>query len=360
MGDYFECKNGIYLEPRLQEYIKKKIYYKKNGINTGVPLEQEYDISQEDLRRLKAFKSGDKDIYSYKKQNQFLDKFQKPKFDFDPDQVYKSDIRYHRFAKKLKRDKDAMQQRHNYDNLDNDYENAFNPITKLGENNKHHIDDNQRDGNPNNWHLRDSHLYAPRDVNLLDARDFNLEINKKQMQGFNNKYKSDPYAQSKRVYSMNGSPENGYPKYTPQTDFAQTQYNNNYNPRLQEIIGNLDSYGNQIKPQYQHMAEMDKDFKVVIPNAMCNDKKSYNSSSYRPVPYIGRAEGIRDIDIECKLRNAPITKTSKSYGYRNPAEHYYDYISDDIQNPDHVVFDPAISTRLDNHKVAKPYRRDIY
>ena len=36
---------GIMLEPRLQEYLKKKKYYKMNNIQPCIKLEQEYQIS---------------------------------------------------------------------------------------------------------------------------------------------------------------------------------------------------------------------------------------------------------------------------------------------------------------------------
>ena len=363
----FQCKNGIYLEPRLQEYIKKKMYYKKNRISPVVPLEQEFNISQEDVRRLKALKSGDNDIYNYKTQNKFLDEDEEPKFDFDPDEVYKSDIRYHRFAKKLKRDKDAMKQRHNHDGLDNDFENAFNPITNFwNENENSRLLDIE---NPPNESQR---------VNLLDSRDFNLEIDSKRNQPFTSKYRCDNPVQSQRMYTIPKQNQydkhvnhvNRLPQYQPNMDFQNTYPVNrsnqsiNHNPRLGHIIGNLDSYGNNQNSMnqmntYQQMSKMDTDHKLVIPNVVSNGKKSLNSSSYRPVPCVGRSEGIRNIDAEGEMRDSLTTRASKSYGYNNPAEHYYDYISNDIQDPDHVVFNPGVSTRLDNHRVAKQYKREI-
>lgn len=39
---------------------------------------------------------------------------------------------------------------------------------------------------------------------------------------------------------------------------------------------------------------------------------------------------------------------SKSIGYRNPAEHYFSYISKDIQDPNHVVNPYGVSTRTMN------------
>lgn len=352
MEHNFECNNGMYLEPRLQEYIKKKICYKKNRINPVVPLEQEFNISREDMKRLKDFKSGDKDIYNHKTQDKYMEKIDGPYFEFDPDEVYKSDPRYHRFIKKKKRDKEAMRQRHNY-GLEEDYENAFSPITDFMNENTRLTD--MTDNNLNNINFRE-------DPNLLDGRDFNLNLNSKRIRTVN-KYECKNPRISERSYSE-------LPQYTPRTSFRNRIYpmqNNraqefpiDHNPRMREIIGELDSYGNKINSTYEHTLEMDTDNKVVIPNVTSNGKKMLNSSSYRPVPYIGRAEGIRDVLTECEIMNSLPTRGSKSYGYFNPVEHYYDYISNDIQDPDHVVFEPGISTRLDNHRIARPYKREIY
>jgi hypothetical protein len=45
--------------------------------------------------------------------------------------------------------------------------------------------------------------------------------------------------------------------------------------------------------------------------------------------------------------------TTKSYGFNDPFEHYFDYIDNDIQEPDHVVLPfprGGISARLENKK----------
>lgn len=399
MQNNFECKNGIYLEPRLQEYLKKKMYYKKNKINPGIPLEREFNISSEDVRRLKAFRSGDKDIYNHKKQDNFLDEYPEPTFDFDPDKAYKSDPRFHRFSKKMKRDKEAMRQRHNYDVFEDAYDNTF------GIKDDDLWDENDRS------RIMDIPDDEAQRINLLDGRDFDLEINtKKQREAFNSKYRCKNPNMSNRTYD--NSIPSGYdmnmhrnnlpsrklskldrcdsyihnnniekprenvklkydeiPQYTPNINFRNKMYpmqNNNsqqlpidHNPRLKDIIGGLDTYRKFNHNTCQRVSEMDTDLKIVIPNVTCNGKKSLNSSSYRSVPCVGRAEGIRNIDDECEMKNSMPTRGSKSYGYSNPVEHYYDYISDDIQDPDHVVFNPGIATRLDNHKVARPYKREI-
>lgn len=52
------------LEPRLQEYIKKKINYRKAGFKPLVPLEKTYQITETDLNAIKQYKRGKNDIYA--------------------------------------------------------------------------------------------------------------------------------------------------------------------------------------------------------------------------------------------------------------------------------------------------------
>lgn len=51
----FSC--GIFSEPRIIEYLRKKKYYMENNIAPCIPLEAEYSITSDDIRRLKKDKS---------------------------------------------------------------------------------------------------------------------------------------------------------------------------------------------------------------------------------------------------------------------------------------------------------------
>lgn len=352
----YECKNGIFLEPRLQEYLKKKAYYKKNKIHNDVSLEQEFGITKEDVKRLKAFTAGDNDLYNYKTQDKFADSEwqQSFEFDFDPDEAYRSDPRYHRYVKKMIRDKQDIAKIHNYDHMND----PFKPITDFFDKNDYNYnddylqDDYDYDSNYNN-HNYDSYS----NNNYYDDRNLTIGENSKKYN--DNKYLNKPIKKSSRIYS------NDLPHYTPEIDFKNKMYPMKQNrpqqlpidhdPRIDQIIGELDSYNHKINKSYERISEMDTEHKLVIPNVSCNGKRS-NPSTYKPVPFMTRGEGVRDYSVHEGLP----TRSAKSYGYHNPIEHYYDYISDDIQNPNHVVFEPGEATRLNNRKPARPYKRDIY
>jgi len=75
----------------------------------------------------------------------------------------------------------------------------------------------------------------------------------------------------------------------------------------------------------------------------------------------------RDDDINIALETEMIRgmprHTTKSYGYRNPFEHYFEYLDDDFQNPDNSV-EPwhrgGEPTRFTNKKLAKQsFTREI-
>lgn len=59
------CDENIMFDPRLQEYMNKKIYYKNNNIMPCIPLEMEYAITQEDLEKIKNYINPKQKINPY-------------------------------------------------------------------------------------------------------------------------------------------------------------------------------------------------------------------------------------------------------------------------------------------------------
>ena len=57
------CNDNLTLEPRLQEFINKKKYYKQYNIKPPVSLEQQYYITNEDKHIILKFIRGNKNIY---------------------------------------------------------------------------------------------------------------------------------------------------------------------------------------------------------------------------------------------------------------------------------------------------------
>ena len=128
-----------------------------------------------------------------------------------------------------------------------------------------------------------------------------------------------------------------------------------HDTRIGGVIGDLETYASKINKTYQFKSEIDNESKHVIPCVNSKGKNYINTAAYKSVPYIGRGDGVRDISIETEMiqgisgrtRRYSNDKTldqlyleqnsglpargAKSLGYKNPIEHYFDYISDDIQ-----------------------------
>lgn len=91
-----------------------------------------------------------------------------------------------------------------------------------------------------------------------------------------------------------------------------------------------------------------------------NDDRNTNLAIMRMQMESNKDSEMKDIMADMQL-GMPYN-TSKSYGYDNPVEHYYDYIDGEIQAPEHVVLPfprGGYSTRLDNTSQRKSYTREI-
>lgn len=95
--NFMQCDGGIMLEPRLQEYFKKKKYYKDNSINTMTSLEKEFMITSEDIKTLRLYFSGRRDIYS----KDVIERDEKPmKKQYFPSRELRKEIREAEIPKK--------------------------------------------------------------------------------------------------------------------------------------------------------------------------------------------------------------------------------------------------------------------
>ena len=76
-------------------------------------------------------------------------------------------------------------------------------------------------------------------------------------------------------------------------------------------------------------------------------KKVCNEAEYNAVPFMGSNNGFdRDIGVDTymKFGTTPF-RSGKSLGYPSTIEHSFNYISPDIQDPNHVVSERGIPSR---------------
>ena len=110
-------------------------------------------------------------------------------------------------------------------------------------------------------------------------------------------------------------------------------------PKSYRVLGQDDSnnrrYGKMDKPLYSDKTDMDIDSKVVTPKLSTRDRRGLSTFDYIFEPF--NENPMRDADFESSLLRGMPSNTKKSYGYRNPEEHYFQYIEDDFQNADNSV-----------------------
>lgn len=66
--------NNLSLEPRLQEYIKKKNFYIKNNIEFDFDIEREFSITPADISIIKGFMRGNSKVYEKDTHSKILSK----------------------------------------------------------------------------------------------------------------------------------------------------------------------------------------------------------------------------------------------------------------------------------------------
>lgn len=370
----FDSKLEEKLEPRLIEYIKKKQYYKNNNIESDL-LEKEFGVEKKDIAKIKNYLQGKK-----LKKNHHNDMIAPIVTSFPSEDLH-NDPRLKKIEKKQQRDKEAREQKDNHDIVamrydmyrndrkfasayGDDFKSRFNPQVWLDEDFYKHkksslyqSDERDQDNYRQNRTRNDNYLHQNQDSD--DERDGynfadnnpNLSMKPNQEQILNKRrHYTNPNIYKHKKPSIN------YKRYIPHgynDDLASPNYS------LDNIIGKLDTYRDNLL-NHHRQDEMDLDMKVSVPGGKCNNKRE-KENNYRAVPYMSGSK-VKDVNIENYLSygNGP-SRGAKSLGYPNPAEHYFQYISDDVQKPEHTVFEPGMSTRLMNKDTARPYKtRDVY
>ena len=368
------CSGGIMLEPRLQEYLKKKKYYKDNKIEPCISLESEFQITEVDMNILKAFLKGARDMYTphniaFSEYNDNSKK-QKPSFP----------------SKQLRLMDDPRVQKINKQNKDRPknmgmfvpdspgeyfYEDPIKPIDGILD-----ARDLRSKSDITGFNIDDSR-YEPRIDPYMDRGTEKYNKNDSQYRipsGFDPKLLSGksldnlfdgPY----KTISKSTVPKRDTKKVRQCQDYHgsntsyKTDIGNNHDrrrsnkieldqlgqldlstldPKSYRILGKdgkngLDNkrYGKIENPLYSDKMDMDLDSRVVVPKLSTRDRRSLSTSDYIFEPF--NENDMRDADFESSLLRGMPSNTRKSYGYRNPEEHYFQYIEDDFQNADNSV-----------------------
>lgn len=362
---YMSCTGNIMLEPRLQEYIKRKQFHKNNNVTPCISPEKEFQITSQDKRILREYLSGNRDIYSKYTLEKGVNCERRKRY--FPSKEFRDDARVP--------DIEKMKPTHNT---------PANMGMFAPEPGKRHYDNPVIRNNNLVLDARDFPDYDGSGYDVTESR-FSPRIDPKIDRGYerNNKHDSqyripeqprkvlDPDPRNRHIisdlsnkqrYNNNGiaSNKHQFSEYCDTDGYKDYGLIDNHEKQMHNA-----RYGNDLTPTYNMASEMDLDNKVVIPNMSSKSKKDLNSGNYRFESYFGKSS-CRDTEMESDLvRGMPTYRPhNRSYGYRNPAENYYDYLDDDFQGPDSSV-EPwergGEPTRLTNKNAAKSrvYNRDV-
>lgn len=296
------CNDGIMLEPRLMEYMNKKQYYASNDIDPPVSLEQQFSITDKDMRVIRKFASGDREIYGKKKKSK-------------PDKITAHYIRSREKENKRRSGKNVKTpvnrgmfydpEGKTYDNVPQTNDSRINNMLSFWDEQKlgYQIDDNDARGSGMNSVLSMKHVMRG------DAYEGD---------GFYDAVDGDS-----RLYKVD----------------------NDHDMELNRML--FDHPDKEHTSYYMEINDHDK----------YNPGYSHRRTDYRPRPF----SGYSDQPDPCTVHGVP-TNTFKSYGYRNPAEHYFQYIDPAHTNREESVFPfprGGDITRLGNKKMRRSYKREV-
>jgi hypothetical protein len=373
---------SIQLEPRLQEYLRRKRFNEENDIEPTITEEKEFCITDYDLKIIKRYKQGKTKIYTPKQlaEDPHYVKPNTNSFDdgFIPD--FKKDPRYKRLQRKMQSHKDAQRQIRNFEGLDEDYtifhqSNPYdlNPEKRPSRIAKPYDDPSNKDIDNGNYSCEsnDNNMNWTDDAIMMDSRDLVLAPSRPLKTRKKNKT-DNMFEQDERDfdnkhrgrYCYNPNEKTGNPisyHHTPKIMYKQRlsydreKVNGGLKDSrdISDIIGNLDSYNKHLNETYEYIpSNADVDTKTFTP-ATRTETRRETPSCYQAIPF-SYGNGLPDVCVEDAIRGGIRDSSKKSIGFRNPFEHNFDYISKDISDYRHTVQMWPQSTRGQNKEIARP------
>ena len=305
------------IEPRLAEYYLRKKFNKKNNIDDDNQLlEKSYQITNYDIKTINDFiKTGA--IASKNLESQLYCEFielPKEKQKFASEELM-NDYRFQRLKKKYAADVNANVARENISNLSRNYDNF---ITNYD------CPDNQQ----------------------INQTNQSRKINQSSKINQNSRYQtySNPYILNKETPTDVKEPWNS--NVPSKIQYNQVVYDNQYNS-YQEHSPSLDNIMDKTK-KYKQKVDATNDY---LSPSDYEDLKQLNLSNINNCREEDR--NTLNINVENYIKYGNPTSKAKSLGFENPVEHFFSYIDDSIQDPDHVCFDRPQLTRNTNRKSFK-------
>lgn len=295
------------LEPRLQEYIRKKDQYMMNKIQPTIPPEQEYRMTPKDLQLVQDFKDG-----NISKLTSTLPIKSRPVVTKDPEDL--RDIKSSDDLGWLIGGRTPLEQLNRCDQ-------KYRDLSNLG-NDSCYVE------NRSLRSVRPGVLATSRYNNEKTCSDWKIARNEVAWHEPGVMY-NDGYVNREEIDTES------YLKYV-------------FNPKNGESSA---SY-------------LDLDYKIVQPqrkldSSLLNEPRDLNHAYYIPVPFMGHGRGRNDVDAETDIIQGISSRTDRS----KIGEVYVDrfeQLDRDIQDPDHIVLPwprGGIDTRyLEKYSRKRPAR----
>jgi hypothetical protein len=362
----------MYLEPRLQEYVKKKTYFTKNDITPSIPLEQEYDITAYDVKRINklmkcknqencGFSDGVLNLksrirpkcgyvqlskYVVENPNKFVIQPKHPTTTLQQDGT--SDYGSPSLKEQFGNVDNIINDRATYEPQNRNCSGSLNPKYKKIQNKYDVRIDNSsfsefrkpNDAEFDKW--QDRRIFDDRNAGSLGSqeRDWKQVYDIKPM-----KYRSVDY------WSKNGN-------YFPGNNLE----GRSINQAEVDIESTLlrPSYVDQDTSGMSRESYIDKCYKVVIPggrNNSCYTDEYLNTAFYKAVPFMGQGFGQGDIDVESAMKYGEATRNSKQKKTGGALQDRFEELDRDIQDPTHIVL-PFPRGGIDARAIDKWSKKD--
>ncbi len=382
--------NYLGLEPRLSEYLKRKAFYEENDVVPPIPLEKQFSITKKDITIIQQYNekknlsnknnlaNNNKQQNNNVKNNSYKNNYDANlKFDFLPQKksiAFCSDKYNEHTDSESDSDiepEERVKPRINFDDDSHLVEskkspfptqNIYDPrMERINEKMRREKEASKYRGNTAN--MQKSYDMYSRDFSSANSRDFDGEFNldniKAEINNVNGGvYEANSNFNTHELVSPATSHQYNVPPKIQYNQQLHYQRVSNNKQNTQNTLGKgYTSYRKPELPRFERQNVIDLDHKVNIVSNNC--RKTDLNVLYEGASEINNAP-LKNIDLENYVKYGYPTSKARSLGYENPFEHQFQYIDDDIQNPDHVVFDRPTASRLDNKTQQKFVKRDVY
>lgn len=346
--------NSIQLEPRLQEYMRRKKFNNQNNIRPDIREELEFAITPDDMRLIRKHTKGVENLYNGGTISRLYrhDHMVRPITKrFDEENDFKTDERFQRIQKKMDSHKKAAHAINNLDHLDSEYTTFFNSNPRegvySGEVERPYLDPIKTKGGESTQYM-------------MDSRDLAVGPSRPQKQKKASDKVSDVGSYRYNVNNRQPNPNTyNHPPSISNNQYLSPQKVDGGLPHrhdINQLIGTIDEYQRNLNRSQKidsfHDGSVDMDTKQMIGgNNMRSRRETTNQYNSVPMMY---GMGMMDVSMEDSLRGCVRDTSKRTAGYRNMFENSFQYISPDISDPNHTVGMYPSATRGANKEIARP------